>query len=195
MLKTIQTALLAAATLSALSVGAHAVERTIDLKDIKGPLVPIDHYRGDREFGGNGPYMRVETQLAIIQDGRAIAAYISFDARERGGDYSSVRGNWTKVIWRTRDGARVRRILSKERESVAGESRDGGGFSMEARGADRHQGRGGPMNILSKDYGYLRGAQVVGDTDGDDISTDLDPRGDTAIYLVDFGQLRVEMDR
>ncbi len=191
MLKTIYTVLLATAALATLSAGASAVE-TIDLKNIKGPLVPTDHYRGDREFGGNGPYMAVESQLAISHGGKSIIAYITFDAKEGGGDHSSVRGNWTKVIWRSRDGRRVTRIVSNERDRVAGYSQDGGGFSMRASGASRY---GGPLNHLTKEYGYLRGAKVVGDTDGDDISTDNDPRGDTAIYLIEFGELQVEMDR
>ena len=187
-------ALLAVATLTTLTAGAQAVERTITLNDIKGPLVPTDHYNGDREFGGNGPYMTVEAQLAIMNGGKTIAAYITFEALERGGDYSRVRGNWTRVVWRSRDGTRVTRIISRERDRVAGESKSGGGFSAAATGAARYD-YGGPLNHLSKSHGFLRGAKVVGDTDGDDISTDSDPRGDTAIYLIDFGTLKVETDR
>ena len=194
MFKTLAAAGLVAATLTALSGSAFAVERTIDLKDIRGPLVPTDHYKGDREFGGNGPYMSIDTRLVITHGGRAIAAYVNFDARERGGDYSSVRGKWAKIVWRSRDGSRVRRILSNRSERIAGESRDGGGFDMRATGASRYD-YGGPLNHLTKQYGYLVGAKVVGDTDGDDISTDNDPRGDTAIYLVELGAIKVDMDR
>ena len=140
--------------------------------------------------------MAIESRLAIVNGGRAIAAYITFDAKEAGGDHSSVRGNWTKVVWRSRDGSRVRRIVSKEHERIADYSKPGRGFEidMRATGASRYD-YGGPLNHLTKSYGYLVGAKVVGDTDGDDISDDRDPRGDTAIYLIEFGEVRVELER
>lgn len=196
MTRIIQAAALAVAALAATSAGANAVERTIELRDLTTPLVPTDHYRGDREFGGNGPRMTVDTQLAIIQGGKAIAVYISFDAVETGGDRSSVRGNWTKVIWRSRAGERVTRILQRERETVSGVS----GAGLDPM---RPQPVGGPKRVdggmlnplVSSSGGYLNAVYAVGDTTGDDISTDNDGHGDTAIHVIDFGRLRVETDR
>jgi hypothetical protein len=192
----IRAAVLAGAALAATIAGASAVERTIDLRDIKGPFVPTDNYRGDREFGGNGPRMTVDTQLAIIQGGRAIAVYISFDAVETGGDRSSVRGNWTKVIWRSRAGERVTRILQRERETVTGISRAGADPMRPQPVGGQKQVDGAVLNqLVSATGGYLNSVYAVGDTTGDDISTDNDAHGDTAIYFIDFGQLRVETDR
>jgi hypothetical protein len=196
MLKTTQAILLAAATLAISSAGASAVERTIELRDLKSPLVPTDNYRGDREFGGNGPDMTITTQLAVIQEGRAIAAFISFNAVETGGDRSSVRGDWSKVIWRTRGGERVIRILSREREQVSGRSGAG-------RDPNRPYPVGGPpvedgglLNpLISTSGGYLNAVYAIGDTTGDDISTDNNAHGDTSIRYIDFGRLRVEMNQ
>lgn len=191
-----KTGLIAAAAILSLSAGAQAVERMIDLRDIKTALVPLDHFSGDREFGGNGPLMTVNTQLAVIQNGRAIVAMISFEAVETGGDRSAVRGSFNKVVWRTRGGERVMRILSNASETVRKRSAPGrdpnrpypvGGAPVED---------GGHLNaLISNTGGFLNAVYAVGDTTGDDISTDSNPHGDTSIRYIDFGRLRVDMNQ
>ncbi|MFN3207810.1 MAG: hypothetical protein ACE369_02185 [Roseovarius sp.] len=188
---------LAALTLLSLTLTTHvlAEEGTIALRDLTADIVPTAARPGaDRDFDGNGPILTLGTELTIGRGGRAIFASVIFSAREDGGDgtATSIRTAPTEVWrWQPSDGARfVSRILvdpvvtTRLRAvpgcapigcAIIGPSEDGG------------------MILTQRDLpGYLASVTYLGDTTGDDISTDPNPHGDTSIRNISFDPIRVE---
>ncbi len=188
--------LILAALACATAAPALAQDRgTITLRDLTADIVPTSARPGaDRDFDGNGPILVLGTELTIGRGGRAVFASVIFSAREDGGDgtATSIRTAPTEVWrWQPSDGARfVSRILTNPIVTtrlravpgcapigcaIIGPSEDGG------------------MILTQRDLpGYLSTVTYLGDTTGDDISTDNNPHGDTSIRNISFDPLPVE---
>lgn len=168
---------------------------TINLRDLTADIVPTSaNPRADRDFDGNGPIMVLGTELTIGRGGRAVFASVLFSAREDGGDgtATSIRTRPTEVWrWQPSDGARfVSRIVTNPVATtrlravpgcapigcaIIGPSEDGG------------------IILTQRDLpGYLATVTYLSDTMGDDISTDLNPHGDTSIRNISFDPITVE---
>lgn len=85
---------------------------SIKLEDITEWLVPTKLTRGDREFDGHGPRIKSEVKLRIGDDGTKLYADVTFWAQETVSDWSTVEGNWSKVVYEAPYGKKITEILS-----------------------------------------------------------------------------------
>lgn len=194
-MKRLAMSVLAAATLAG-TIGfgaAPARAELISLTDINQPIVPTILYAGDREFGGNGPLMVVGVELAIGRGGRAIFANVSFSARETGGDGSHTAiGPVSFLVWKWKpsDGANfVHRINSPTRSILRHVSAPGCTFGCGFIGEAEDGGL--IVTVPVTTGGPVRDIRLLGDTAGDDISTDTNPHGDTSIRRIRFNRIDV----
>lgn len=152
----------------------------LTLPRISDPIVPTASLRGDREFGGNGPDLTVQVELRVGQRGRAIYADVTFWAEETGGDESATSVTEHFQVWRWRPGDRLVQSIDAPVFRHTVRSNETCGMCAGAvDGAFPTVMRGGP-------YGIIDTVRMIGDTMGDDISTDQDPHGDTAIHSISF---------
>lgn len=161
----------------------------ITLQNIYTPLVPTASLRGDREFGGNGPIMTVSVDLKVGRGGRAVFATVNFEAREDGGDGSLTRLEpRTFEVWRWKpsDGARFVASIDRPSWSATVRSRPTCGACAGAiDGAF-------PTVMTGRNPLYpISSVSLIGDTMGDDISTDQNPHGDTSIRAIVFNPVNV----
>ena len=163
----------------------------LDLDDITTPIVPQAVLRGDREFDGNGPVIVVGVQLSVERNGRAIFATVEMSAREIGGDGSHTAiGPLRFMVWRWRpaDGARfVERINSPTVSTIRHTSGAGCSFGCAFIGPAED----GALIVNVAGNGPVRDVRLLGDTAGDDISTDNNPHGDTSIRRIRFNTIDV----
>ncbi len=187
------------ATLAALALGAVALSASgvqadmITLRDITTPIVPTSNPTGDRDFDGNGPRMTVGVELSIERGGRAIFAHVSFSARELGGDGSFTQvGPVPVLVWRWEDDSCLRLVEAINSQTFSVLSHDSGpgcGFGCARIGAQ--EDGGALVTIVPQDPGPVVDVTLLGDTNGDDISTDDNAHGDTSIRAIRFRQIDV----
>ena len=180
---------------------SYAGSVNLDLKDIFQPLVPTANPRGDREFGGNGPRITIDVELKPAWGGKAIFAHVRMDATEIGGDGSTTNGSWSYPVWRQGASSSwcVRRVLGNSTQRIQYVSRKGddplaaqpGGLP---RGVVKKED-GGYVVRLPQRGGFVEYVDVMGDTSGDDISTDNNPHGDTSIRYIKLGNIQVDAVR
>lgn len=165
------------------ATAASAQDRgTLTLRDITTPLVPTELLRGDREFGGNGPDLGTSIRLSIGRGGRAIFANIEFSARETGGDGSHTRLSRSIEVWRWQpsDGARFVQAIHHPNWSQTIRSPQTCGTCLTTEDGAR-------LVSLNIDAPYaVRLVRMIGDTHGDDISTDNNAHGDTSLRGIYF---------
>lgn len=141
-----------------------------------GWYCPTRLVNGDREFGGNGPEMTAEAEL-FLKGGRELWLKVELWARETGGDRSETRGSWQEKLYQAPAGRGIERVLSDLRSETGRFVSSKGGFQI----------LGGGGNAVSKPPirggNLVREWEVVGDTGGDDISTDRDCGDDTRIRV------------
>ena len=165
------------------------------LRDITDPIIPRQaNADADRDFDGNGPDMAVVVHIGIARGGRAIFANVEFTASERGGDGSAAAtGSQTFELWRWQpaDGARfVRRILTDNAAVAILPVPNDCRASCAITGPVED---GAPLQVLTLSGNALvNQITYLGDTMGDDISTDDNPHGDTSIRRITFHDIRVE---
>lgn len=75
-------------------------------------LCPGRLLKGDREFDGNGPWIKSDVKIFIVRDSTEIWANIYFWAQETKGDMSTVEGIWRKKIYEAPYGMRIKKIHS-----------------------------------------------------------------------------------
>jgi hypothetical protein len=145
-----------------------------------GTYCPKKLLGGDREFGGHGPEIWASIKLRIT--GRQIVADVYMHARETQSDWSETEGTWHKIIYTAPAGYTISQILTGKESSVHYTSKPGmGPFSP---GALRNLVEGARGEELpAKDDGLVTRWVIVGDTMGDDISTDDDPHDDTSVTV------------
>ncbi|MEM8800775.1 MAG: hypothetical protein AAGF15_11930, partial [Pseudomonadota bacterium] len=172
-------------------------------------LTPTRLIRGDREFGGNGPRIDVRVQFIAKKHGAQIDARVTMRAAELGGDGSETRQTFYDFpVWHSGGKPiRVTRILQPDWRVSFTSPRGQNPFA--ARGSCRDaqvtprgflpsvtvtcRTEDGGHFIVVRDRGPIRQMLLMGDTSGDDISTDNNPRGDTGIRGIKFGTLPVEV--
>jgi len=91
---------------------------TVKLSDIKEHFVPTKLVAGDREFGGNGPKIRVKTTLFVTPDKKRIIATTEFNARETKADWSETEGDWTRTVYTAPKGKVIESIVDGTVSSV-----------------------------------------------------------------------------
>lgn len=165
----------------------------LELNDIITPIVPQTVLRGDREFDGNGPVIVVGVGLSVERNGRAIFATVEMSAREIGGDGSHTAiGPLRFLVWRWRpsDGARfVERINSETIATIRHESGPACLFGCAFIGPAEDGAL--IVTVRGRPGGLIRDIRLLGDTIGDDISTDSNPHGDTSIRRIRFNTIDV----
>ncbi|MBK8702854.1 MAG: S8 family serine peptidase [Saprospiraceae bacterium] len=148
-------------------------------------LCPSNKIAGDHEFGGNGPRLSGSINISISPDGNNLLARIDFIARETGGDWSEVRGSWTRTIYTAPPGMRILNINSTPSVNI-NHLLIGGGRDEFWQGCDGDEHAfvpGGPIARMV----------VVGDTGGADISGDADCNCDTRINRIEFNSISVSL--
>ncbi len=141
-------------------------------------MTPTENLYGDREFDGNGPHIVVDVELRAVRN--RIVADIEFVATETGGDGSIGRGRWSHTVYTAPVGRTIERILSLSQQRIEFESDDGGG------GADNwSRSEAYHTETFDRDA-VLDSYTIIGDTRGDDISSDRNPLDDTRIQRLAF---------
>jgi len=194
-----QALALGAATLgvAAAVTASGAQAETIVLRDILTPIVPTVVLAGDREFGGNGPRITVGVELTVERGGRAIFATVSFSATELGGDGSRTAITPAPILvwrWEDEDCMRpVERINTQSFALLSHDSAPGCGFgcgTVTGPGTTSEDG-GFVVTVVPQNPGPVANMTLLGDTAGDDISTDSNPSGDTSLRAVRFTPIDV----
>lgn len=167
----------------------------LTLRDITTAIVPTRVLEGDREFDGNGPILDTRVELTIERSGRAIFANVTFSAREDGGDGSLTEiGPVRFEVWRWNpsDSHFVLSINSPTVSTISHHSAPGCGLL--GCGVLGPSEDGGLIVTVAPDTpGPVRDITLLGDTTGDDISTDDNPEGDTSIRGIRFNPIEVTM--
>lgn len=201
MKKLVLSLMLGSALVSAAATPGHAGSVNLELKDIFTPLVPTANPRGDREFGGNGPRITIDVELKPAWGGKAIFAHVQMNATEIGGDGSTTNGSWSYPVWRQGASSSwcVRRVLGETRQRIRFTSTAGDNpFAAQPGGLPRSvikKEDGGYVVRLHQRGGFVDYVDVIGDTTGDDISTDDNPHGDTSIRYIKLGNVLVDAVR
>lgn len=159
----------------------------IFLTDINQTLCPQTHTRGDREFNGNGP--RVQTDIRLeIRNTNEIWAIIDFTATETVSDFSTVASRFTRRIFTAPAGKTIAQILTPDTSSVT--------FISQGAGAQfiGPNGNSGNTVVVTEPTNFIKRMRIVGDTGGDDISTDNDCTDDTRIESIEFFPIKVRFN-
>lgn len=134
---------------------------------------------GDREFDGNGPQITAHIQLSVSPDRSRVEAEIRMHAVELGGDGSETDETWTETLWEADPADEIVDLYDAEMrcdmdaESPAGGAQLFHGSSSQNHKTPMHCGLGVPVKKV----------RLVGDTGGDDISTDTDCNDDARIEI------------
>jgi hypothetical protein len=151
-----------------------------------GVLCPDNLVQGDREFGGNGPQITVHAHTLLAADSKSFSIAVDFDAVETGGDHSEVTGNFVPFTWNAPEGQHITSIVSGISSSVSALSA--------AAGAEVGACNDGDVIANPTITGDLIAAiQLIGDTGGDDISSDTDCSCDTQIKNITFNPVVVQL--
>jgi hypothetical protein len=155
-----------------------------------GPYCPKRLLGGDREFGGHGPEIYAWIKLNVINR-RTIEAEVFMHARETVADWSETQGTWKKVLYTAPAGYEITGILSGKYSEVKYISRPGvNAFSP--TGLVQALGNVRGSNIPFKDDGLVTRWNIVGDTGGDDISTD-DNCNDDAQVAIQLNPVKINL--
>lgn len=170
----------------------------INLRDITESIVPTSTNTGGRDFNGS-PTVILDVQLSVGQRGRAIFANVAMTARR-----GRLRTFTTKrfMVWRwnpAEDIRTVQRVLTPgvtvRFDNLPKTCGFGCGRLSSSESNSYEQDGGLIVNRTVPGRGLVRLVRLMGDTNGDDISTDQNPHGDTAIYHIQFRPIRVEFSR
>ena len=157
-----------------------------------GPYCPKKLLGGDREFGGHGPEIWAWIRLRVVNE-TYIYADVYMHARETTSDWSETEGNWSLGIYQAPSGFKIKEILSGTYSEVHYISKPGvNAFSP----AGLVQALGGARgtDVPFRDDGLVSRWNIVGDTGGDDISTDDNPNDDTQV-AVQLNTMRIKLTR
>ncbi len=183
-------------------------------------MCPSTLIAGDREFGGNGPLIKCEVTLRIGDGGRALYADIYFHAKETKHNWSETSGRWSKKVYDAPSGKRITEIISDKRSYTSFNSPPGNaqflfpGNDVAANvrsivSAIGIQVATDVANVVTSwiDHGnncvqvpptdgsnLVKAFKIVGDTGGDDISTDNNCNDDTRIVGIEFNPILVVIE-
>jgi hypothetical protein len=150
---------------------------------IRETFCPRTLTQGDREFAGHGPRTVIIVTLNVINE-RQIEATIDFTATETVADFSQVKETWRRIIYTAPNSKRIAQILTPRVTTFdVLNSDDGTQFIRNERT--------GNVEILPPPNNFIAGLTFVGDTSGDDISSDTDCTDDTRIIRIDFYPIKI----
>lgn len=144
----------------------------ITLKNITNFRCPTQLLRGDREFGGQ-VNMRLKLELELNSTRTAINLKVFFRAEEPKGDYSTTELSWSEKVYDAPYGVKIKSIISYSTWDYA--------FS--------HHLNYNSFTTLNCEF--IRFCDVIGDTLGDDISTDNNCGDDTRVGNFVFNKVAV----
>lgn len=146
-----------------------------------GPYCPMKVLGGDREFGGHGPEIWATLNLTI-ENGNQLYANVYMHARETQSDWSETEGSWRKLIYTAPHGFNISEITSGKNSEVHYVSKPGVS-AFTPRGLVEALGGARGTDVPFKDDGLVSRWNIVGDTGGDDISTDQNCNDDTQVAV------------
>lgn len=159
------------------------VRRKLKLKEVRlGELCPNFHERGDREFGG-GPLIQASVRLWHSPLDQGLYAIVNFVAQETRNDRSTVRltGDQRFIFIRYIYGINS---FDSELYSIVnyrgGSARPGGIIG----GC-----KDGVIEDIEMYPSLVKKYRIIGDTTGNDISTDDDCQCDTKIYNIELADI------
>lgn len=152
--------------------------------NINEMLCPQAVSQGDREFAGNGP--RVTNIITLeMRNTNEIYAIIDFTAAETVSNWSTTNARWERRIFRAPAGKTIAQILTPEVTSFTYISQGSGTQFIGPNGNS-----GNTVNITAP-MNFIKQMAIVGDTGGDDISTDTDCTDDTRIENIRFFPIKI----
>ncbi|MBS1622006.1 MAG: hypothetical protein JST10_00895 [Bacteroidetes bacterium] len=146
-----------------------------------GPYCPTKLLGGDREFGGHGPEIWANIDITI-ENGNQLFATVYMHARETESDWSETEGTWKKLIYSAPAGYNISQIQSGKHSEVHYISKPGIGIFSKGAAQELFSGAKG-NNVAFQDDGLVTRWNIVGDTMGDDISTDRNCKDDTQVAI------------
>lgn len=146
-----------------------------------GPYCPTKLLAGDREFGGHGPEINADITLTI-ENGNQLFATVNMHARETESDWSETEGSWKKLIYTAPSGFNISQIQSGKHSEVHYISKPGLGIFSKGAAQELFSGAKG-NDVAFNDDGLVTRWNIVGDTMGDDISTDRNCKDDTQVAV------------
>jgi hypothetical protein len=131
---------------------------------------PLEHSRGDKDFDGHGPHVRVSVKLVKAEDGSRVDAEIFMEARETKKDWTTVTGIETHPIYIPDAGWKVEQIIGEAEDTIEYTDTN---HALD----DFPRGEGGLVSRY----------QIVGDRKGDDT--------DSTQVTITFNRLRLVLKR
>lgn len=154
------------------------------LSDINETLCPQTVTRGDREFNGNGP--RIETNITLqIRNNSEIWAIINFTATETAPDFSTTNAIFERRVFAAPNNRRIAQIITPTTTNTTFLSPPGG---IQIIGPI---GNSSNTVTLTEPLNFIQNMEIVGDTGGDDISTDNNCHEDTRIENIRFFPIKI----
>ncbi len=157
-----------------------------------GPYCPNKLLGGDREFNGHGPEIYAWIKLNIVNK-RMVEAEVFMHARETVADWSETQGTWKKILYTAPAGYEITGIVSGKYSEVKYISRPGVNAFSPA-GLVQALGNVHGANVPFKDDGLVTRWNIVGDTGGDDISTD-DNCNDDAQVAIQMNPVKIKLKK
>ncbi len=155
-----------------------------------GPFCPKRLVAGDRDFAGRGP--EIWASAAITFSRSAVIATVQLRAKEtKGGDNSETSGTTLKALYNAPRGYYITEVLGGKSAEVHYVSKPGV-TSFNAGGLARALNSSAGSMIADKNDGLLQSWEIIGDTNGEDISNDDNCDDNTSIKVV-LNKLRVRM--
>lgn len=157
-----------------------------------GPYCPTKLLGGDREFDGHGPEIWASINLTI-ENGNQLFATVYMHARETQSDWSETEGTWKKLLYTAPRGFTISKILTGKSSEVHYISKPGlSAFSP--AGLREMLGGASGTDVPFTDDGLVTRWNIVGDTMGDDISTDRNCKDDTQV-AVQLNPVKLQLHR
>lgn len=154
------------------------------LNDITETLCPQTVTRGDREFNGNGP--RIQTNVTLqIRNNTEIWAIINFTATETAPDFSTTNAIFERRIFTSPRNRRIAQIITPATTNIEFISPPGGIQIIGPVGDSSN------TVTITEPMNFVSSMSVVGDTGGNDISTDNDCSDDTRIENIRFFPIKI----
>lgn len=154
------------------------------LSDITETLCPQTVTRGDREFNGNGP--RIQTNVTLqIRNNIEIWAIINFTATETAPDFSTTNAIFERRIFTSPRNRRIAQIITPATTNIEFISPSGGIQIIGPVGDSSN------TVTITEPMNFISSMSVVGDTGGNDISTDNDCSDDTRIENIRFFPIKI----
>lgn len=145
----------------------------VNLIDYPWFICPTELLKGDRDFSGP-PLMEIKCELTLNERRDMIIFNVTFKAEETKPDFSSTRLKWSHPVYFAPPGAKIKQIIgnvvwhNQTRTNINDES-----FKL----------------LYFSDF--IKSCEIIGDTFGDDISTDNNCNDDTRLGNFKFNKVAV----